>query len=127
VRRNKSQEKRVAQERINVLFGLAEKEALGGNWARADRYVGLARTIGMRYNVPPSSEHRRKFCRGCHTFMLPSVTARVRVGGGKVAYTCIKCGRVSRFPYIRERRERRTRKAVEGKDTRREVPQEEEV
>ena len=127
MRRNKSQEKRIAQERIETLFGLAEKEALGGNLTRANRYVEHARTIGMRYNITPSSEYRRKYCRGCHSFFLPSVTARVRVGEGMAVYTCLRCGRVSRYPFIRERQERRRKEGVQTKDTRKEIPQEEEV
>jgi ribonuclease P protein subunit RPR2 len=107
VRRKKSQEKRIAQERIETLFDMAGKEALKKNWTRANRYVDLARTIGMRYNVTPGPELRRKFCRGCGTFLLPPATARIRVGSGKVVCTCLKCGRVTRFPYVRERRERR--------------------
>ena len=107
VHRKKSQERRIALERIETLFDMAEREAVKRNWARSDRYVSLARKIGMRYNVTPGPELRRKFCRGCGTFLLPPTTARFRIGGGKVVCTCLKCGRVTRYPYIRERRERR--------------------
>jgi len=127
LRRNKSQEKRIAQERIEILFGLAEKEALGGNIARANKYIEHARTIGMRYNITPSARHRRKYCRGCHTFLLPSITARVRTGGGRMICTCLKCGRVSRYPYLRERQERRRREVIHVKNPRKEIMQEEEV
>ncbi len=127
MRRNKSQEKRIAQERIETLFGLAEKEALGGNIARADKYVEHARIIGMRYNITPSSQHRRRYCRGCHTFLLPSVTARVRAGDGKMVYTCLKCGRISRYPHIRERRERRRKDGIQVRNPKKEILQEEEV
>jgi len=107
VHRKKSQEKRVALERIETLFEMAENEAMKSNWTRANRYVDLARTIGMRYNVTPGPDLRRKFCRGCGTFLLPSTTARIRVGGGRVVCTCLKCGRITRYPYVRARRDRR--------------------
>jgi ribonuclease P protein subunit RPR2 len=107
VHRKKSQEKRIALERIEALFEMAENEAMKKNWTRANRYVDLARTIGMRYNVTPGPALRRKFCRGCGTFLLPPATARIRVGDGKVVCTCLKCGRVTRYPYVRERRDRR--------------------
>jgi ribonuclease P protein subunit RPR2 len=110
VRRKKSQERRIAQERIEILFDMAEKEAMKKNWERANRYVELARTVSTRYNVTPRPELRRRFCRGCGTFLLPSVTARVRLGGGRVAYTCLKCGRISRYPHVREIRARRQRR-----------------
>lgn len=107
MRRNKHLEKRVAQDRIDTLFTLAEREALRGNWTRADRYVELARNIGMRYNVPMGPLNRLRLCRGCHAFLMPSVTAKIRVGRDRVTGTCLRCGRVTRFPYLRERRERR--------------------
>ncbi len=118
MRRKKSQEKRIAQERVEILFELAEKEALKRNWARAGRYVELARTMGMRYNVPPGSAIRRRFCRSCGVFLLPSVTARIRIGDGKVTYTCLKCNRVNRFPYLREMKLRRRSKALGDRDKR---------
>ena len=114
MRRNKHLEKRVAQDRIDTLFTLAEREALDGNWARADRYVGLARNIGMRYNVPTGQLNRLRLCRGCHAFLMPSATAKIRVGRDRITCTCLKCGRVTRFPYSRERGERR--RAAAGRD-----------
>ena len=107
VRRKKGQERRIARERIDILFQLAEKEALRGNFGRADRYVELGRKIGMRYNVRLPSAFKRRVCKACHAFMLPPKTARVRVGGSRVVTTCLKCGTVMRFPYRREQKARR--------------------
>lgn len=105
MRRKKHLERRIALERIDTLFQLAEKEALKGNWNRTNRYVELARIIGKRHNVSVGPPHRQRFCRSCHTFLLPPVTARVRMRQGRIVYTCIKCGRVMRFPYLREKRD----------------------
>ena len=107
VRRKKGQERRIAGERIEALFRLAEQEALRGNAARADRYVELGRKIGMRYNVHLPSELKRRVCKECHAFLVPSKNARVRVGGSKVVTTCLRCGAVMRFPYLREQKARR--------------------
>ena len=106
-RRKKGQERRIARERIDALFGLAEREALKGNFARANRYVELGRKIGMRYNVRLPSEFKRRVCKGCHAYLLPPVTARVRIGGSRVVTTCLRCGVVMRFPYLREQKARR--------------------
>ena len=124
--RKKSQERRIALERIEVLFDMAEKEAMKKNWTRANRYVELARSVGMRYNVTPGPDLRRKFCRGCGTFLLPPATARIRLGGGKVICTCLKCGRVTRYPHIRERREKRLARAS-GSAGRRDATEEADV
>ncbi|MBU2564846.1 MAG: ribonuclease P protein component 4, partial [Candidatus Thermoplasmatota archaeon] len=47
------------------LFTLAEKESLKHNMDRADRYVELARKIGMRYNVSIPAKYKRRFCKHC--------------------------------------------------------------
>ncbi len=49
-RRHKGSERRIAHERIEILFRLAEREGLKGNFVRANRYASLAAKIGMRYN-----------------------------------------------------------------------------
>jgi len=106
-KRRRGVERKIARERIDILFRLAEEEALRERLDRADRYCQLARRIGMRYNVPLPSRHKRRICKGCHSFLLPSVTAQVRVRRGRVVMRCMKCGKISRFPYIREQRSRR--------------------
>lgn len=106
-RRRKSFERRIARERIHILFTLAEREALAGNILRANRYAQLARRIGMRYNVPLPSSYRRLFCRKCGSYMLPGRMARVRVRRSRVIVTCQSCGQVYRYPYLREIKERR--------------------
>ena len=69
----------IAGERIDILFDLAEEEARAHNLPRANRYVELARKIGMRYNVRISRRYRRRYCKHCHAYLLPSVSCRVRV------------------------------------------------
>lgn len=100
-------ERRIALERMTTLFRLAEKEALQSHAGRARRYVELARRIGMRYNVRIPASFKRSFCKTCLAFLLPSVSARVRVGRGRVVVTCTACGAMQRFPYQREQRARR--------------------
>lgn len=107
VRRDKAEERRLARERIDRLFQLAEAQALAGRLDRADRYAQLARRVGMRYVVPLGRAHRRRVCRECGAYLLPGRTARVRAREGKMALTCLKCGAVKRFGYGREQRARR--------------------
>jgi len=106
-KRKKGQERKIARERIDRLFQLAEQEALKGNLVRANRYVDLGRRIGMRYNVRLPSEHKRRVCKGCRAYLLPPKTARVRIGESRVVTTCLACGTVMRFPYLREQKARR--------------------
>lgn len=106
-RRKKGLERRIARERILILFDLAEKEALKGNMTRANRYVQLARWIGMRYNTSLPSALKRRFCRKCGAFLLPSKSGRVRLRSSRITITCGECGHVMRMPYRREKANRR--------------------
>lgn len=106
-RRHRGMERRIAVERMSTLFRLAESEALQRHADRARRYVELARRLGMRYNVRVPAAFKRSFCKKCLAFLLPSVSARIRVGRGRVVVTCIACGAVQRYPYRREQKVRR--------------------
>lgn len=93
----------IARERMQILFGLAERE-LEKHPERAKRYVKLAQKIGMRYNVRPTKGMR--FCRKCFTPLKPGVNCRIRARKDKqaVIVTCLACGSVSRHPYIKEKK-----------------------
>ena len=97
-------ERRIALERMEILFHHAEEEALRGRTARARRYVDLARRIGMRYNVRVPPEFKRRFCKDCLSYLLPGVNARVRLGRGRVVVTCTGCGAIQRLPYREEQK-----------------------
>jgi ribonuclease P protein subunit RPR2 len=88
---------RLAGERVNDLFALAESEsARRGSGALPDRYVGLARKVGMRYNVRLLPEYRELYCRGCSTYWVEGRTVRTRLRSGRRVRTCLRCGRVRR-------------------------------
>ena len=87
---------RIARERVSDLFGLAEKEAASGRSDLADRYVALARRIGMRYNVRLLTEYRELYCRGCSSFWVEGRTVRTRFRAGRRVRACLTCGRERR-------------------------------
>ena len=89
---------RIANERIVVLFTLARKEAEAGQPELSDRYVRLARRIGMRYNVRLPSEFSELYCRGCSRFWVEGRTVRTRLRSGWRVRTCLACGRERRVP-----------------------------
>jgi len=95
---------RVAAERVADLFALAEKEAAAGPAPLADRYVALARRIGMRYNLRLLPEYSEVFCRGCSTYWVEGKTVRTRLRGGHRVRTCLACGRERRMPFRRSGR-----------------------
>jgi len=89
----------LAKERIERLFKLAETEALDNNFDRANRYVKLARKIGMRYNVRCPRKYKRRFCKHCFSYILPDINSRVRIRKGKIVIYCNNCNKYTRLPF----------------------------
>lgn len=92
-------EKKIAEERIERLFELADERM--PERELADRYVELARKIGMTYNVSIPREFRKRFCHECHSFLKPGVNCRVRINSKNrtVNYLCRECGNVNRYGF----------------------------
>ncbi|HKN07524.1 MAG TPA: hypothetical protein VJ021_08020 [Thermoplasmata archaeon] len=88
---------RIARDRVSTLFALAERESLGRHPELADRYVNLARRIGMRYNVRLLREYRELYCRTCSTYWVEGRTVRTRLRSGRRVRTCLRCGRQRRM------------------------------
>ena len=59
--------KEIALERINELFSQAEK-VFRKSPDLADRYVELARKIGMKYKTRIPPELKRQFCKHCYCY-----------------------------------------------------------
>jgi len=90
-------QQKIAKERIDILFVLAE-DNLNNNLKRSQRYVELARRIGMRYNVRFSKEMKRKFCKKCNV-LLKGTKAKVRTEGKSLIIKCQNCNTIYRYPY----------------------------
>lgn len=104
----KAEHKKIAKERIEVLFEQAGK-VFKRNKSLANRYVKLARELSMKYKVPIPAKLKRRFCKNCYSYLVPSVNARVRTREGKVVYYCLECKHYMRIPYIWERKKKRSK------------------
>lgn len=104
IQERKAEHKRIAAERTEHLLELAE-EIFGRRPELADRYVQLAWRLATRYNVRFPPHLKRKFCRRCKSFWVPSVTCRVRTcpHPPRVIITCLRCGKITRLPYKQKR------------------------
>lgn len=99
--------KRIALQRIEVLFQLA-KEKIHDRPDLAQRYVEIARKIAMRTRLHLPLEYRLYLCRQCKRFILPGVNSRVRLQPRRephVVVTCLNCGRIMRIPLKRKGRD----------------------
>jgi len=87
----------IAIERIERLFHLAyEEHTLHPE--RSDRYVQIARKIGMRVRQRIPTHLKRKFCKHCGGYLAPE-DMRVRLCKGVLIITCLRCGAQMRYPY----------------------------
>ncbi|MBI4175892.1 MAG: ribonuclease P [Candidatus Aenigmarchaeota archaeon] len=98
-------QRKLAQERIAVLFRIAGGE-FGRNPERSHRCMLAIRRLAMRYNIRLQKNIKKGMCKGCHRYIRPGVNCTVRTKPERqaVIITCRECGRVMRYPYVRERR-----------------------
>ncbi len=92
----KDKNKKIAMERIYDLFEEAEK-AYKKNHQLANRCIQLARKIQMKYKVRMPAELKRKFCKHCLHFLVPSLNCRVRLQKNHIVYYCLDCKKFTRF------------------------------
>lgn len=94
----------IAEERIRRLFELADRrisEERMNSEKLADRYVEIARNIGMKYNVSIPSKLRKRYCHECLSYLKPGYNCSVRINSKSSAinYHCGVCGEVNRYGF----------------------------
>ena len=94
---------KIAKERIEILFGLAEKE-IKKNPERSRRYVELARDIGKRCNVRLTTGQKTKFCKKCNQLLILKRTCRIKTDSDKkfMKIECLNCNYVFKKPYVKK-------------------------
>ncbi len=101
--------RKIALERIYILFELAIKE-FKKHPERSHRYAYLIRKIGMKCNVKIPKHIKMWICKKCNKFLMPGANCRVRLVKKPypmVLITCLECGNKKRYPYIKEIKMRR--------------------
>ncbi len=91
--------RRIAKERIRILFSLAESYAKRGDLDISSRYVELILKIARKYNIRLPREMKYRICKKCNCFIIPGKNATVRLKKGKVVIKCLECDRYKRYPY----------------------------
>lgn len=95
----RSRDEKIAKKRISILMREAKKAALEDELEKADRYVEIARKIGMKHNVSLNSKYKRKICSNCYSYLFPSKSCKIRVKEGAIITRCLGCGTINRFKY----------------------------
>lgn len=93
--------KKIALERIDILFKEAKRAMKLKRPLLAKRYVELARKIGMRCNVKIPSKYKTKFCKKCNAYLIPSRNCKIKIDSKKhlILITCFECGNIKSFRY----------------------------
>ncbi len=94
----KRKNKKIARERIDLLFALADEMAKRGDVDLSTRYVELIFKISRKYNVRLGREKKMRMCKNCHSFLIPGKNAQVRLKKGRVVIKCKVCGTYKRYP-----------------------------
>lgn len=95
----KEVEKKIANERIEILLNLAREEALKNNSERAKRYVHLLIKIAKFCNVR-LGKRKSQFCKYCETYFT-SQNSKIRINSKKrrVEILCLNCGKKRFYGY----------------------------
>ncbi len=112
-RQLKEKKKTDAQKLISLLFDEAEN-AFKTSPKTADRNVRRARRLAMKHKIRLPTTLKRRFCKNCHRFLMPSVNCRVRLSGGKVVYFCLNCKSYMRLPYTCEKKAKKQKTKKKG-------------
>lgn len=96
--KDKKIQKKIAKNRINKLFIMAQHCAITGKIKTANRYIEIARNISMKYLVTIPKPFKRSFCKHCYSYLLPNITCRIRIHNSKIIIYCYNCKKFTRFP-----------------------------
>lgn len=99
----------IANERINILFNLAENEFFT-HPERSHRYAELALKISTKYNLSIPAQWNRRYCKNCHKFLFPGQNCSIRLVNCTVNIKCSECGHIMKIPYIKEIKSKRRAK-----------------
>jgi len=67
-----AQQVNIAKKRINFLFQEA-KCVFKKDQNLANKYVKTARRIAMKYKLSLPSSLKKRFCKNCHSYMVPGI------------------------------------------------------
>ena len=91
MRLTKSEQRKIATDRIAELFTLAHN-AYDQNQAQANRYIKIALDIRNKFKIKLSPAQKKVFCKNCKRFLSPGTNCIVRTKNKTILYHCKECG-----------------------------------
>ncbi|HLD18518.1 MAG TPA: hypothetical protein VJB90_00720 [Candidatus Nanoarchaeia archaeon] len=95
-----------ASEEISNLLSFAKSKART-HPKESRSAIKLAWKLSQKFRKRLSSEQKKAFCNKCFTYYIPAVTATIRVGKSRVAYHCLYCSTITKYPYKKEQKAKR--------------------
>ncbi len=108
-KKEQREKKRIARERVETLFTLAER-VFPYDESLANRYVEIALAVQQKAKIRLPRKWKRRYCKRCHSFLVPGKNAQVRLRSRPyphVVVKCLNCGHIMRYPYLREKKAKR--------------------
>lgn len=92
---------KIANERVEILFSMAEK-CITTEPELSASYVNILEHIVKHYHLRLNKNLKGRICKKCHVVLVPgfNCTVRIRSSSKLVAYTCSKCKSDMRILYI---------------------------
>lgn len=96
--KNSSVVKKIANERIYILFDLAKKEP---DPELSKRYMKLIKQICEHYRIRLPKELKNNICKKCNLLLIPGKNLSVRLASsnGYIVYKCKNCGTEKHIHY----------------------------
>jgi ribonuclease P protein subunit RPR2 len=91
------------KEKVEIFFQKAH-DVFKKDKKLANKYVHKARKLTMKVRMRLAPDLKRKFCKYCHSYLMPGENLRVRTQHGKLVYYCYECKHHWRMPYIAEKK-----------------------
>ena len=93
--------KKLVLEHIDAIMSKAIDLAVSGNIELAEKMASFARKLARWTGVKMKRRWRYFFCKKCKSFIMPGITARVRVRQNRyphITIFCTKCKNYRRIP-----------------------------
>ncbi len=100
--RQREKAQREALETIRGFFTEASN-AFEKDPAAAHRLVLKARRLAMKVQLTLPVALKRRYCKHCYHYLLPSVNGRVRVQKHRVIIYCLDCKHYTRIPIAKRK------------------------
>ena len=92
--------KKIAEERIRILFNEAEKR-FDSNTELSNRYIKLAQRLGERAEISVPKNLKKHYCSNCNIYWRHGDNCRARIDSENqlIKYKCLECGAEKKYGY----------------------------